>query len=231
MLYYAAPHAPSTPTSCSSPGVIAAQVAFAVERTTAEEQARRSEERLRFALDAASMGTWDWDLATQRRAVVRQPRSGFTACPPAPSTARSPATSARSIPTIATRVFASVQRALPKACRTTSSTASSRPTARCAGAKGRGASSTQDGQPVADDRRLHDGHAAEGGGARAAGGRRGSEPPEGRVPRDAVARTAHAAERDPRLGADAAAAARCRPSAPAQAIDVIEPQRAGCRRS
>ncbi len=30
--------------------------------TRAEEQARRSEERLRFALDAASMGTWDWDL-------------------------------------------------------------------------------------------------------------------------------------------------------------------------
>ncbi len=44
-------------------GIIAAQVAFAVERTRTEEQARRSEERLRFALDAASMGTWDWDLA------------------------------------------------------------------------------------------------------------------------------------------------------------------------
>jgi PAS domain S-box-containing protein len=28
------------------------------------EQARRSEERLRFVLDAASMGTWDWDLST-----------------------------------------------------------------------------------------------------------------------------------------------------------------------
>jgi PAS domain S-box-containing protein len=46
-------------------GVIAAQVAFAVERTQAEEQARLSEERLRFALDAAMMGTWDWDLRTQ----------------------------------------------------------------------------------------------------------------------------------------------------------------------
>lgn len=44
-------------------GIIAAQVAFAVERTRTEEQARRSEERLRFALDAAAMGTWDWDLA------------------------------------------------------------------------------------------------------------------------------------------------------------------------
>ena len=44
---------------------MASQVAFAVERTRAEEHARRSEERLRFALDAASMGTWDWDLTTQ----------------------------------------------------------------------------------------------------------------------------------------------------------------------
>jgi PAS domain S-box-containing protein len=45
-------------------GVIAAQVAFAVQRTVAEEAARLSEERLRFALEAASMGTWEWDLAT-----------------------------------------------------------------------------------------------------------------------------------------------------------------------
>jgi PAS domain S-box-containing protein len=46
-------------------GVIAAQVAFAVERTRAEEQARLSEERLRFALDAATLGTWVWDLTAQ----------------------------------------------------------------------------------------------------------------------------------------------------------------------
>jgi signal transduction histidine kinase/CheY-like chemotaxis protein len=44
--------------------VIAGQVAFAVERTRSEEEARRSAERLHFALDAASMGTWDWDLRT-----------------------------------------------------------------------------------------------------------------------------------------------------------------------
>ena len=43
---------------------IAAQVAFAVDRTRTEAQARRSEERLRFALDAALMGTWDWNLIT-----------------------------------------------------------------------------------------------------------------------------------------------------------------------
>ncbi|HVL59434.1 MAG TPA: ATP-binding protein, partial [Burkholderiaceae bacterium] len=45
--------------------VIAAQVAFAVARTDAQERARRSESRLRFALDAAQMGTWDYDLLAQ----------------------------------------------------------------------------------------------------------------------------------------------------------------------
>ena len=44
--------------------VIASQVAFAIERTMAELKARRSEQRLRFALEAASMGTWEWDLST-----------------------------------------------------------------------------------------------------------------------------------------------------------------------
>jgi PAS domain S-box-containing protein len=46
--------------------LIASQVAFAVERTRAEDLARRNEQRLRFALDAASMGTWDWDLITNQ---------------------------------------------------------------------------------------------------------------------------------------------------------------------
>jgi PAS domain S-box-containing protein len=44
--------------------LIASQVAFAVERTTAELKVRRSEQRLRFALEAASMGTWEWNLET-----------------------------------------------------------------------------------------------------------------------------------------------------------------------
>ncbi|MGD9902068.1 MAG: ATP-binding protein [Vicinamibacterales bacterium] len=44
--------------------IVAAQVAFAVARIQAEVQARESEARLRFALDAALMGTWDWDLRT-----------------------------------------------------------------------------------------------------------------------------------------------------------------------
>src|SRR3954469_10289029 len=61
MLYYSTPQSPSAD-GLQLACVIAAQVAFAVERTRTEELARRSEERLRFALDAASMGTWDWDL-------------------------------------------------------------------------------------------------------------------------------------------------------------------------
>jgi PAS domain S-box-containing protein len=65
MLYYPAPTHPSSDV-LQLAGVIAAQVAFAVERTRTEEQARRSEEHLRFALDAASMGTWEWDLSTNR---------------------------------------------------------------------------------------------------------------------------------------------------------------------
>jgi PAS domain S-box-containing protein len=64
MLYYGEPHV-LTPDDLRLATLIASQIAFAVERTRAEEQARRGEARLRFALDAALMGTWDWDLATQ----------------------------------------------------------------------------------------------------------------------------------------------------------------------
>ena len=64
MLYYAEPHALS-PEELQLAVLIAAQVAFAVARTRAHLAATESEERLRFALDAANMGTWDWDLATQ----------------------------------------------------------------------------------------------------------------------------------------------------------------------
>ena len=63
MLYLDAPGSP-TLEEMQLASVIAAQVAFAVERTRTEAQAKRSEARLRFALDAAEMGTWDWDLAT-----------------------------------------------------------------------------------------------------------------------------------------------------------------------
>jgi PAS domain S-box-containing protein len=63
MLYFAVPTEASDD-DLQLASVIAAQVGFAVERTRTEDQARRSEEHLRFALDAASMGTWDWDLRT-----------------------------------------------------------------------------------------------------------------------------------------------------------------------
>src|SRR5688572_7355089 len=63
MLYFHEPHG-LTAEEQQMATVIASQVAFAIERMRAEEQARRSEERLRFALDAASMGTWEWDLLT-----------------------------------------------------------------------------------------------------------------------------------------------------------------------
>jgi PAS domain S-box-containing protein len=63
MLYYDEPHELGIG-ELQLAGLIASQVAFAVARTRAEEEARRSEARLRFALEAASMGTWDWDFAT-----------------------------------------------------------------------------------------------------------------------------------------------------------------------
>jgi PAS domain S-box-containing protein len=64
MLYYDAPYTLDHD-ELQLAGVIASQVAFAVERARSAEQARRSEERLRFALSAANMGIWDWDLGTQ----------------------------------------------------------------------------------------------------------------------------------------------------------------------
>ena len=39
-------------------------LAFAIERTRGYDALRRSDERLRFALDAAEIGTWEWDLRT-----------------------------------------------------------------------------------------------------------------------------------------------------------------------
>jgi PAS domain S-box-containing protein len=65
MLYYGEPYTVSEAELLLS-GVIAAEVAFAVERMRAQDAARQSEERLRFALEAADMGTWDWDFVTER---------------------------------------------------------------------------------------------------------------------------------------------------------------------
>ncbi|HEX7086121.1 MAG TPA: PAS domain S-box protein, partial [Vicinamibacterales bacterium] len=65
MLYFDTPRA-LDPAELTFAQIIGSQVAFAIERTTAHRAVRESEERLRFALDAASLGTWDWDLRTGR---------------------------------------------------------------------------------------------------------------------------------------------------------------------
>ena len=61
MLYYAEPTTLSAQ-DLELASLVSAQVALAVVRTRAEDSARRSEERLRFALDAATMGTWEWEF-------------------------------------------------------------------------------------------------------------------------------------------------------------------------
>jgi PAS domain S-box-containing protein len=64
MLYYDTPHVVSEEEQQMAE-MIAAQVAFALARTRAEASARLLAERLRFALDAAAMGTWELDLRTR----------------------------------------------------------------------------------------------------------------------------------------------------------------------
>jgi nitrogen-specific signal transduction histidine kinase/GAF domain-containing protein len=64
MLYYDVPHEMSEGERQMA-AVIASQVAFAVARIRAEDQATRSEARLRFALDAVSMGTWEWNIGAE----------------------------------------------------------------------------------------------------------------------------------------------------------------------
>jgi len=64
MLYFETPHHVSDDEQQLAE-VIAAEVAFALARIDAEERARLNEERLRFALRAAAMGTWELDLSTR----------------------------------------------------------------------------------------------------------------------------------------------------------------------
>ena len=63
MLYYSEPH-DFTEEEVTVALTIAHHIGFAVERRRIETAIRRSERRLRFALDAGCMGTWEWDLAT-----------------------------------------------------------------------------------------------------------------------------------------------------------------------
>ena len=64
MLYYEAPHVLGDDERQLAE-MIAAQVSFALERMRAEAIAQRSEEHLRFALDAAAMATWDLQVVSQ----------------------------------------------------------------------------------------------------------------------------------------------------------------------
>jgi PAS domain S-box-containing protein len=91
--------------------VVAAQVAFAVERTRSEEQVRRSEERLRFALDAAAMGTWDWDLGTNE-VQWSDNLAAIHGLPPGSFDGTFASYEREIHPDDRPRVFASVQRAL-----------------------------------------------------------------------------------------------------------------------
>ena len=211
MLYYDVPHELGAD-ELQLAGVVASQVAFAVERTRAEEKARQSEERLRFALDAASMGTWDWDSDDRRPFAGPPTSSGCTASRRARSTAPSPATSARFIPTIASacsrqprarhRARRAARRRVPhrRARR-------HRPLGRRQGPRRvrRRAAGPHDG-------RLHDGDAPEGSRARAAGIGRGGQPAEGRVPRHALARAADAAQRRFWAGCRCCRPTACRPT-------------------
>ena len=65
MCYYRAPHM-FRDAETALALTIAQQVAFAVERMRTYEVMRRNEARLHFALDAARMGTWDWDVRANR---------------------------------------------------------------------------------------------------------------------------------------------------------------------
>ena len=63
MVYYGEPH-DFTEEEVTVALTVAHHIGFAVERIRTEAAVRRSQERLRFALDAGCMGTWEWDLAT-----------------------------------------------------------------------------------------------------------------------------------------------------------------------
>ena len=211
MLYYDAPTRTAATRICSWRRSSPRRSPSPSSGRDAEEQARRSEERLRFALDAASMGTWDWDLPTN--AVQWSDNlERIHGLPPGTFDGTFASYEREIHPDDRDRVLdlgpASARRRRAARRRVPHRR---RPTARCDGSKAR-AGRVRRRHAGAHDRRLHDGHPAQGGRARAAGRGGRSEPAEGRVPGDAVARAAHAAERDPRLGPDAADTASLPPT-------------------
>jgi two-component system, cell cycle sensor histidine kinase and response regulator CckA len=60
-MYYSEPRSPSTH-ELEKINIAARLAAIAVDRARADAALRRNEERLNFALTAAKMGTWDWDI-------------------------------------------------------------------------------------------------------------------------------------------------------------------------
>jgi PAS domain-containing protein len=201
MLYYDTPAA-LTESELQLASLIASQVAFAVERTRAEEQARHSESRLRFALDAASMGTWDWDLGAgtvqwsdNLERIHGLPKGTFDG---------TFGSYEREIhPHDRERVLASIQRALTTGAPHEVEYRDRRTRRHGSMGRGKGPRHPSGRNPGPHDRRVHDDHAAQAGRDRQARDRAGSQPSQGRDPGDAVARAADAAQRHPRLGADA----------------------------
>ena len=75
MLYYAEPHDLSPGGACSSRISSRHRWLSRSSGRDAHLTASASDQRLRFALDAANMGTWDWDLRDAVGPLVRQRRA------------------------------------------------------------------------------------------------------------------------------------------------------------
>ena len=196
------------------------------ERVEAQAQLERSNERFRLAASAVSAVIYEWDLATgevfrtqglvdvvgfRPRRCRRRPSGGMSAftrrtwtapasscsrrstTPGASRSSTACATGTRPTSTSGTRVSSSAtQRAIPSASSAARRTSTSGAAPRRSATGSSCASSTRGARP-----------------------RRPAA--QGRVPRDRLARAAHAAQRDPRLGADARAPAGARRGRPARA--------------
>ena len=64
-MYYASVRSPSAH-ELEAIGIAARLAAIAIDRSRADAALRRNEERLKLALDAAKMGTWEYEVATAR---------------------------------------------------------------------------------------------------------------------------------------------------------------------
>ncbi|HEX3852366.1 MAG TPA: GAF domain-containing protein [Polyangiaceae bacterium] len=64
-MYYEEPRSPAA-SELESIFVAARLAAIAIDRARADAALRRNEERLNLALAASKMGTWDWEVATDR---------------------------------------------------------------------------------------------------------------------------------------------------------------------